>query len=44
MSHSRTRCDPATAAAIGAHSHDDQGVPWQNTTGGPEPRAVQRTR
>jgi hypothetical protein len=32
-----------SASAIGAHSADDHGVPWQNTTGGPAPRRLHRT-
>ena len=36
-------CSAVSASAIGAHRADDQGVPWQNTTGGPSPRRPQRT-
>ena len=31
-------------SAIGAHSRDDHGVPWQSTTGGPLPWRDQATR
>ncbi len=35
---------PLSASAKGRHSQDDQGVPWQNTTAGPEPARSQAIR
>ena len=34
----------ASASAIGRQSSDDHGVPWQNTTSGPLPALLHRTR
>ena len=43
MSHRCTVNSAASASAYGSHSHDDHGVPWQNTRSGPEPARPQRT-
>src|SRR5918992_5357140 len=37
MSHRYTVKSVLRASANGRHSHDDHGVPWQNTTAGPDP-------
>src|ERR671914_892002 len=44
MSHRYTVKSPLSASANGRHSHDDQGVPWQNTTAGPAPARPQAIR
>src|SRR5690554_7741859 len=43
MSHRYTVWSLASASAKGAHSDEDHGVPWQNTTAGPLPCLSQAT-
>ncbi|WP_246394206.1 hypothetical protein [Pseudonocardia pini] len=44
MSHRYTVNELLSASAKGRHSHEDQGVPWQNTTAGPLPACSQAIR
>src|ERR671918_3157561 len=44
MSHRDTVKSVFSASANGRQSHDDQGVPWQNTTAGPDPALHQAIR
>ncbi|GHF13971.1 hypothetical protein GCM10017786_54570 [Amycolatopsis deserti] len=43
MSHTNTSCRSLSAAAMSRHTYDENGVPCNNTTGGPEPEEAQRT-